>query len=75
MPRYQTIGSGELVLQIKWPPRSPDLTPCKFFLWGYVKDGVFVPPLLLDIYEFKLRITAANKNEYQKQKNNNVSGE
>ncbi|GBM05916.1 hypothetical protein AVEN_135280-1 [Araneus ventricosus] len=21
-----------------WPPRSPDLTPCDFFLWGYVKD-------------------------------------
>jgi hypothetical protein len=20
-----------------WPPRSPDLTPCDFFLWGYVK--------------------------------------
>ena len=24
-----------------WPPRSPDLTPCDFFLWGYVKDYVF----------------------------------
>ena len=20
---------------IPWPPRSPDLTPCDFFLWGY----------------------------------------
>jgi len=20
------------------PPRSPDATPCDFFLWGYVKD-------------------------------------
>lgn len=25
-----------------WPPRSPDLTPLDFFLWGYVKDRVFV---------------------------------
>lgn len=25
----------------EWPPRSPDLTPCDFFLWGVVKDIVF----------------------------------
>jgi hypothetical protein len=25
---------------IAWPPRSPDLTPLDFFLWGYVKDQV-----------------------------------
>lgn len=24
-----------------WPPRSPDLTPLDFFLWGYLKDKVF----------------------------------
>ena len=23
---------------LPWPPRSPDLTPCDFFLWGYIKD-------------------------------------
>ena len=28
----------------EWPPRSPDLTPCDFFLWGYVKSRVFVSP-------------------------------
>ena len=22
-------------------PRSPDLTPCDFFLWGYLKNKVF----------------------------------
>ena len=21
---------------LPWPPRSPDLTPCDFFLWGFV---------------------------------------
>ena len=26
----------------EWPPRSPDLTPCDFFLWGMVKDLVYV---------------------------------
>jgi hypothetical protein len=44
---------------MKWPPRSPDLTPCDFFLWSYVKEQVFVPPLPLDTDELKLRITAA----------------
>lgn len=26
---------------ITWPPRSPDLTPLDFFLWGFLKDKVF----------------------------------
>lgn len=24
-----------------WPPYSPDLNPCDFFLWGYLKDEVY----------------------------------
>jgi len=24
-----------------WPPRSPDLTVCYFFLWGYLKSRVY----------------------------------
>ena len=28
------------------PPRSSDLTSCNFFSWGYIKDRVYVPPLL-----------------------------
>ena len=26
---------------IGWPVRSPDLSPCDYFLWGYVKSEVF----------------------------------
>lgn len=26
---------------IEWPPRSPDLNPLDFFLWGYLKSKVF----------------------------------
>ena len=26
---------------IPWTPRSPDITPLDFFLWGYVKDTVY----------------------------------
>ena len=24
-----------------WPPRSPDLNPCDFWLWGYLKNLVY----------------------------------
>ena len=27
---------------ISWPPRSPDLTPPDFFLWGYLKGKVYI---------------------------------
>ena len=23
---------------IRWPPRSPDLTPCDFYVWGHLRD-------------------------------------
>lgn len=26
---------------VPWPPRSPDLTPLDFFLWGYLKGIVY----------------------------------
>ncbi|CAI6359906.1 unnamed protein product [Macrosiphum euphorbiae] len=26
---------------ITWPPRSPDLSPCDFFLWGHLKAQVY----------------------------------
>ena len=29
-------------------------TPCDFFLWGYVKDQVYVPPLPASILELKV---------------------
>jgi len=44
---------------MRWPPRSPDLTPCDFFLWGFVKDTAFVPPLPANLQDLRNRITAA----------------
>jgi len=43
----------------KLPPLPPDATPCNFFLWGYVKDQVYVPPLPASIPELKVRIKTA----------------
>ena len=28
-----------------WQPRSPDITPLDFFLWGYVKYRVYRTPV------------------------------
>ena len=30
---------------VTWPPRSPDLTPLDFFLWGYMKSLVYETPV------------------------------
>jgi len=34
-------------------------SPCDFFLWGYVKDKVFVPPQHVSLPDLKNRITVA----------------
>ena len=49
----------ESVFVVAISPRSPHLSPCDFFLWGYVKGLVFVLPLPASIEEIKQRITAA----------------
>ena len=37
---------------VEWPPRSPELTPLDFFLWGHLKSKVFItPPADLDDLE------------------------
>ena len=33
-----------LLHEMEWPPRSPDMTPCDFLLWGYSKSQVFETP-------------------------------
>ena len=29
-------------MEFLWPPRSPDITPLDFFLWGYLKENVYL---------------------------------
>ena len=41
-----------------WPPRSPDITPLDFFLWGFVKTRVYTFPVN-DTDELKHRINEA----------------
>ena len=42
---------------VEWPPRSPDLTPLDFFLWGHLKAKVYTTQPR-DIDDLQRRITA-----------------
>ncbi|GFX42891.1 transposable element Tc3 transposase [Trichonephila clavipes] len=46
---------------VNWPPRSCDLTPLDYFLWGYVKSLVYVDkPQTLGHLEDNIRRVIAN---------------
>ena len=40
---------------VLWPPCSPDLSKCDFFLWGYLKSCVYThkPSTLNDLKEIR----------------------
>ncbi|GFX65509.1 hypothetical protein TNCV_4735552 [Trichonephila clavipes] len=47
---------------VNWPPRSCDLTPLDYFLWGYVKSLVYADkPQTLDHLEDNIRRVIADK--------------
>jgi hypothetical protein len=54
--RHGADGDNNL---LPWPPRSPDLTPCDFFLWGFVKDSVYVSPMQTSIQQLRDQIMHA----------------
>jgi hypothetical protein len=62
---HECMSAGSDVLQngdnnlLPWPPRSPDLTPCYFFPWGFAKGSVYMPPLPTPIQELRDWITHA----------------
>ena len=58
LPRRWIGHAGDLPFLL-WPPRFPDLTPCDFYLWRYVKDTVFKTPLPLTLDELKQCICTA----------------
>lgn len=43
----------------EWPPRSPDLAPCDFYLWGAVKDIVYQGERAQNVSELQGRIISA----------------
>lgn len=69
---------------LEWPARSPDLSPCDFYLWGYLKSRVYVnhPRSLLDLKanireeianlpaDTLVRVIANTRNRYMQCKDN-----
>lgn len=44
---------------IRWPVRSPDLNPCDFYLWGHMKQIVYIETVT-SVEELTLRIQLAS---------------
>jgi len=57
---YRVIGNDRRGFN-NLPLASPDANPCDFFLWGYVKDQVYVPHLPASTPELKVRIGTATE--------------
>uniref|UniRef100_A0A915DSY7 Transposase n=1 Tax=Ditylenchus dipsaci TaxID=166011 RepID=A0A915DSY7_9BILA len=58
--RWMGRGTPAKSAPFRWPPYSPDLTPCDFFLWGYLKSRIYrTQPA--NLYELLERIV----NEFQ----------
>jgi hypothetical protein len=46
---------------VAWPPRSCDITPLDYFLWGYVKSLVYADkPETIDVLEENIRRVIAD---------------
>jgi hypothetical protein len=43
----------------RWPPWNPNLRPCDLLLRGYVRDNVFIPPVLVTVDDLKQCFTTA----------------
>jgi hypothetical protein len=41
MRETESFFEGRIISKNIWPPRSPDLTPADFFLWGLLKSKVY----------------------------------
>ena len=50
-----------LLGDLEWPARSPDLSPCDFFLWGFLKSRVYANrPRTLQDLKANIRAEIAN---------------
>lgn len=53
---HRVVGLGH---GVEWPPRSPDLTPLDFWLWGDVKASVYAAGPPRSLLELRRRIVNA----------------
>jgi len=58
--RFRDVGWDDEDLH-EWPARSPDLTPCDFFLWDWAKEEVYrVKPRTMEQLEARIRNVITN---------------
>lgn len=50
---------GDNIGNISWPPRSPDLTPCDAFAWGFIKSIVYRERVFNNLDQLREAITNA----------------
>lgn len=76
LQKIQEVFQDRVITNNIWPPRSPDLTPCDFYLWGALKEKVYRSnPHTLDELKTNIRqeIAAISQRELQKVINNFLS--
>ena len=64
LARLQSLFPGKVLSKggtVPWPPRSPDLSPLDFFLWGQLKASVFAQPVCT-LRQLRSRVTNALRN-------------
>jgi len=55
-----------------WPARSPDLTPCDFFLWGYIKRQVFKNTIFHSLDQLQAKIITVTQDLSQEMLRNSI---
>ena len=41
MSKIECVFHDRTISRDLWPARSPDMTPCDFYLWGRLKNAVY----------------------------------
>ena len=63
--RWMGRGSARHPAPVAWPPRSPDLTPLDFWVWGHLKQQIFTQdfrPRTIDELKDAIRRAVAELN-------------
>jgi len=61
LTRLRQIFPGKVISKngdVNWPPRSPDLSPLDFFLWGHLKNTIYTQPVH-SLGQLRARISAS----------------
>ena len=64
---------------VPWPPRSPDMSSCDYFLWGYLKGRVYThkprnlgelkDPILQDVLTIDQQLLAQAMDDFKRIEN------